>query len=177
MENERLLKEIVDFCNRDGRFGAARSLTGMQASRIPDLFFEYFANLDEADRLNTARILTLGALGRDLQLSDHLPICGYLLLALCIRGYRDCLKNSVALIQSEYRDPANLRAWLAAGDSPPPPAGTHFQKQWAYAVWLRKILAYFPSLGVGEVDRVICSDATSKRFKEALREASHEHGS
>lgn len=175
MENQNLLEEILDFCAREGRFREARELAGMAASGIPGLFFNYFDNLSEMDKIETARILVLGALDREEQLSEYLPVCGYLLLALCARGYQTYLKDSLGLIETEYQSPNNLRVWLVAGDSTPPAAGAQFKKQWRYAIWLRKILGYFHSPAVVEVDRAILDASVSNRFKEALRQASLDH--
>jgi len=165
MTEESVLKEISDFCLKAGRFESARENLGMEASSIPGLFGDYFASLGELDRKRTAACLVEVCLGKQEGLSGR---AAPLVLYLSIAGFKKYFLPYKHVLEEEYSEPSNMRAWVASPDIPLPTNMQEYRKHWSYALLLHRTLRQLGSSVFFAVSEELLRTAVSEAFKKNL---------
>ncbi|HEY9283841.1 MAG TPA: hypothetical protein VIP46_10340 [Pyrinomonadaceae bacterium] len=168
MKNLRFTAELADFFERRNRFAEADEYVGMAASGIPEVFVRYFDALPARDRRLVARHVAAAALGEVAALAPYLDEAAGLMLSLCLHGRAEYFAGERERLAGEFNDPANLRAWAAAGDDDEC-EGLDCKRQWRYAMKLWGVLHALRAEEAEPSYKYLLRKARSPHFKRTLR--------
>jgi hypothetical protein len=157
----------VDFFEGRGRFAERDDYLGMEASRIPDLFVDYFNQLDPSGQQAMATTLAQIALGQRAELAEYLPAAARLMVDLAVRSKAGAFAGIQSDLEREFSDRAGLERWSHAVDRTPP-AGLDFRGDWHYPLQLWGVLYQLGSPVATEAFDYLLRHADSARFRQAL---------
>lgn len=166
MKDSILTNEIIDFFNGKGRFSEINEVVGMAASIIPDYFINYFNILDEKSKARAAKLIVLGALGKNDNFSKYIEECVQLMLAFCIGEYQRFFYQSLPLIENFFKDEEYIQQWCSIADAQS--STTDSRKDWHYGLALWGVLYLLSSkIAVKKYDYLI-KNASSQKFINSL---------
>jgi hypothetical protein len=170
MNDSRWIREIIDYCRAQGRFGRRRSkdYAGMAVSQIPELFIQYFASLDSGAQGDLARILVSGATGQCRDLVPHMQEIASLLITLCLHGYTLCLESSRAELGRVVANEGNLDRWCQAGEPHMYTRGLAALFEWRHGLVLWGVLYLLDSEKGRIAYDYLFAHAHSSPFRNAL---------
>lgn len=163
----KLIDELSDFFERRNRFATCDNYVGMEASRIPEVFMEYFDSLDAPDQKRMTSIIVAAALGEVAALVPYLDSAASLLLELCLYRRAQYLDDERNALESEFNKPKNIAAWSKAGDSEAF-EGLDYKQEWRYALKLWGVLYLLKSDRIEASYDHLLKHALSLPFKNAL---------
>ncbi|GEM_PF-2326855 len=167
MEREKIINEIIDFVEGQGRFSERKEHVGMSASLSGELFDSYFESLDSSSKRNVAQILTESALGNCEELIPHMAVTTRLLASLCRRygRYFQCGRKA---LEKEFNDSENHTRWINAKDIGYTPSDLSYKEDWHYSLKLYGILCYLGSDATDDTYHYLLGNSRSHRFRESL---------
>lgn len=114
MQSKEMLNQIADCFNARGRFVESEDFVGMEASRTPELFIEFFNSLDSHDKYLAANTLIDGALGYQTTLQPLITEILQLIVYMCISNYGSFFIDKQEEIEGVFNDQNNLIAWAGS---------------------------------------------------------------
>jgi hypothetical protein len=166
MRNE-LTTELIDYFEGRNRFEARNDYLGMEASRIPELFVEYFESLRPELTKEFAAVIVAGARGQTAELQPYLRQVAQLLGDLCMHRQCQYFADEAVNLEREFNDPQNLRHWVEDGEEESP-EGVDFKRAWRYALILWGVLYMLESTRIQTNYEYLLGNAASEHFRRAL---------
>lgn len=163
---QKLVDELGDFFERRNRFAICDDYVGMEASRIPEVFVEYFDSLNDADQKRMTATIVAAALGQIHGLSGYLDSASSLLLELCLHRRTNYLEGQKDILEREFNRPENLRVWSKAGDREF--EGLDYRNEWRYALKLWGVLYLLKSEHIASGYDYLVKHSESSHFRNAL---------
>lgn len=167
MERDKIIQQLIDFCEGRGGFEARNDYVGIEASSIPDIYIDYFNRLSSADKKKTASIINDGSLAHIDLLMPYVKEIMMLLQILCRRNYVDYFRDGINKLEAEFNNSDNLMLWVNADDKPKQ-KGSSFKADWHYPLILWGVLYMLKSNRINETYQYLLKNAKSKFFREAL---------
>jgi hypothetical protein len=167
MEREKIINEIIDFIEGQGRFSERKKYVGMSASLSGELFDSYFESLDSSSKKKAAQILTESVLGNCKELIPHMAVTTRLLASLCRRygRYFQCGRKA---LEKEFNDSENHSRWINAKDIGHTPTDLSYKEDWHYSLKLYGILCCLGSDATNDSYHYLLGNSRSQRFRESL---------
>lgn len=163
----KLVEELSDFFECRNRFAVCDDYVGMEASRIPEVFIEYFDSLSDEDQKRMTAIIVAATLGEVANLVDYLDSASSLLLQLCLRRRAQYLGNERDALEREFNKPENIAAWSRTGDAASYD-GLDYKREWRYALTLWGVLYLLKSDRIEASYDYLLKHAQSPHFRNAL---------
>ena len=139
----------------------------MEASRIPDVFIEYFDTLPAEEQKRMTAIIVAATLGEVAALVDYLPSVSGLLLDLCFVRRERYFRDQRGELETEFNKPENIAAWSKAGDDDAY-EGLDYKREWRYALKLWGALYLLDSTRVATTYSYLLKHAASSHFRSSL---------
>lgn len=163
-----MINELIDFFQAKGRFTECRNYVGMEASRIPKLFIDFFKSLESKKKHLIVDYLVSGALGKHKELYPYIPLIWSLMVSMCIQSYTGYFINRQNDLENEFNNKQNLAVWIESPNSGHPNHGLSFKKDWHCALMLWGILYLMNSNNIAKSYNYLLKSANSTLFKEGL---------
>lgn len=164
-----LIDELSDYFERRNRFAKCDEYVGMEASRIPEAFIDYFDSLSAPDQKRMTSAIVAATLGEVAALVAYVESAASLLLHLCLYHRAHYLSEERHVLENEFNNPENLATWSKAGDEAF--EGLGYKREWRYALKLWGALYLLKSDRIESSYRYLLKLAESTHFKNALRGA------
>lgn len=164
---QKLIDELSDFFECRNRFAVCNDYVGMEASRIPDVFIEYFDSLHAEEQKRMTAVIVAATLGEVAALVNYLPSVSSLLLDLCFLRREPYIRDWRGALETEFNKPENVAAWSRSKDDEAY-EGLDYKQEWRYALKLWGALYLLESDRIAGTYDYLLKHAASSQFKNSL---------
>jgi hypothetical protein len=169
MMKAQMTEELLDLFNWRNRYQSRSAYGGVGVMyENENKFYEHFKSLAEAEKQEAANVIVAGAIGQNQQLSEYLGQTASLMMNLCLRRHTRYFLPHLEMLEREFNDTGNLKAWAEAEDLTTLPGGLEFKKDWHYSLLLFQTLRMLKSSHIGNSQKFLIENAKSEQFRKRL---------